>query len=82
LVGIVYNEGYRSHFLSLLFLEFELSKALYSRTEGVPTNSLPTQQPHSILSYHYRILYFGTKFEPFRSLYTGTEGVVFFLSTV
>jgi hypothetical protein len=42
----------------------------------LPTNSPPTHQPNSILSYPSRILYFGTKFEPFRTLYFGTEGVV------
>jgi hypothetical protein len=41
----------------------------------LPTNTLPTHQPHSILSYPSRTLYFGTKFERFRTLYFETEGV-------
>jgi hypothetical protein len=41
----------------------------------LPTNSPPTHQPHSILSYPSRTLYFDTKFEPSRTLYFGTEGV-------
>jgi hypothetical protein len=40
------------------------------------TNQLsPTHRPHSILSYPSRTLYFGTKFERFRNVYFGTEGV-------
>jgi hypothetical protein len=42
----------------------------------LPTNSPPTHQPHSILSYPSRTLYFDTKFEPSRTLYFGTEGVI------
>jgi hypothetical protein len=38
-------------------------------------NSSPTHQPHSILSYPFMTLYFGTKFEPSRTLYFGSEGV-------
>jgi hypothetical protein len=41
----------------------------------LPTNSPTTHQPHSILSYPSRTLYFGTKFEHSRTLYFGTEGV-------
>jgi hypothetical protein len=48
---------------------------LYTPHFTLPTNSPLTHQPHSILSYPSRTLYFGTKFEPSRSLYTGTEGV-------
>jgi hypothetical protein len=44
----------------------------------LPINSPPTHQPHSILSYPSKTLYFGTKFEPSSSLYTGTEGVRFY----
>jgi hypothetical protein len=48
----------------------------YTPQFTLPTNSPPTHQPHSILSYPSRTLYFfGTKFEPSRTLYFGTEGV-------
>jgi hypothetical protein len=39
----------------------------------LPTNSPPTHQPHSILSYPSKTLYFGTKFESSMSLSIGTE---------
>jgi hypothetical protein len=42
----------------------------------LPTNSPPTHQPHLVLSYPSKYLYFGTNFEPFKTLYYGTEGVV------
>jgi hypothetical protein len=41
-----------------------------------PHFTLPTNSPtHLVLSYPFRSLYFGTKFEPSKSLYIGTEGV-------
>jgi hypothetical protein len=48
----------------------------YTPRFTLPTNSPPTHQPHSMLSYPFRTLYFGAKFEPSRTLYFGTEGVV------
>jgi hypothetical protein len=39
----------------------------------LPTNSPPTHQTHSILSYHSRTLYFDTKFKPSETLYFRTE---------
>jgi hypothetical protein len=48
----------------------------YTPRFTLPTNTPPTQKPHSILSYPYRILYFGTKFERLRTLYFGMEGVI------
>jgi hypothetical protein len=47
----------------------------------LPTNSPPTHQPHSILSYPSRTLYFGPKFEPSRTLYFGTEGVNIYVTS-
>jgi hypothetical protein len=47
---------------------------LYTPHYILSINSPPTHQPHSILPYPSRILYFGT-FEPSRTLYFGTEGV-------
>jgi hypothetical protein len=49
---------------------------LYTLYFTLPTDSPSTHQPHLVLSYPFRTLYCGTKFESSRNLYIGTEGVL------
>jgi hypothetical protein len=49
---------------------------LYNLYFTLPTDSPSTHQPHLVLSYPFRTLYCGTKFESSRTLYIGTEGVL------
>jgi hypothetical protein len=56
--------------------EFKLKKQQHEEMTSIPLilHYQPTLYLPNIL-IHSRTLYFCTKFEPFRSLYTGTEGV-------
>jgi hypothetical protein len=47
---------------------------LYTPYFTLLTNSPPTHQPRLVLSYPSMTLHFGTKFEPFETLYFRTEG--------